>query len=191
MTTNKGKSIKILIAGCRKGNKHDWTELIERLAPVVFSACYRFRLSREESYDVFGKVSLLVLENLNNLRDEERIYGYVSTISHREANALKTRSRIFTTGLSANDYESSDEAEDMLPLPRMELDEDLEIMSRAYSGLSHKCQELLRLLFLESEGISYKDISRRLGLPVSSIGPNRSRCLDKLRHNMIKEGYEE
>jgi hypothetical protein len=30
---------------------------------------------------------------------------------------------------------------------------------------------------------TYADISARLGLPVGSIGPNRGRCLDKLRRH--------
>jgi len=29
----------------------------------------------------------------------------------------------------------------------------------------------------------YAEISARLGIPVGSIGPNRRRCLDKLRHH--------
>ena len=95
MTTRRDKSIKALIAGCREGNKQDWAELIDRVSPAVFSACYRFRLSREESYDVFGKVSLLLLENLNNLRDDEKVFGYVSTVAYHEATAIKTRSKIF------------------------------------------------------------------------------------------------
>jgi DNA-directed RNA polymerase specialized sigma24 family protein len=31
--------------------------------------------------------------------------------------------------------------------------------------------------------VPYAEISARLGIPVGSIGPNRRRCLDKLRHH--------
>jgi len=31
--------------------------------------------------------------------------------------------------------------------------------------------------------MSYAEISARLGVPVGSIGPNRGRCLDKLRRH--------
>jgi DNA-directed RNA polymerase specialized sigma24 family protein len=31
--------------------------------------------------------------------------------------------------------------------------------------------------------VPYAEISTRLGIPVGSIGPNRRRCLDKLRHH--------
>jgi len=31
--------------------------------------------------------------------------------------------------------------------------------------------------------LSYAEISAKLGIPAGSIGPNRSRCLDKLRRH--------
>jgi DNA-directed RNA polymerase specialized sigma24 family protein len=31
--------------------------------------------------------------------------------------------------------------------------------------------------------VSYAEISARLGIPAGSIGPNRGRCLDKLRRH--------
>jgi len=41
--------------------------------------------------------------------------------------------------------------------------------------------KLLRLLFLDTSEPSYEEISNRLGIPISSIGPNRKRALEKLR----------
>jgi RNA polymerase sigma factor (sigma-70 family) len=191
MTTTNDKSTRALIAGCRQGNKLDWAELIGRLSPVIFSVCYRFRLSREESYDVFGKVSLVLLENLDKLREAERIFGYVATVAGHEAMAMRARTRLHKIKLKELKSDLVDPFGDAYKRPPMERDEDLAIMSRAFEGLSNKCRELLRMLFLESAGITYRDISHRLGIPVSSIGPTRGRCLEKLKQNMIKEGYEE
>jgi DNA-directed RNA polymerase specialized sigma24 family protein len=39
----------------------------------------------------------------------------------------------------------------------------------------------LLLLVCSEPPISYDEISRRLGIPVGSIGPTRARCLAKLR----------
>jgi hypothetical protein len=36
---------------------------------------------------------------------------------------------------------------------------------------------------LEDPPVLYAEISARLGIPVGSIGPNRGRCLDKLRRH--------
>jgi len=191
MTASKDKSIEALIAGCRNGDRYDWTELIDRLAPVIFSACYRMRLSREESYDIFGKVCLLLLENLDKLRKAQKIFGYVSTIALHEAMAVKKRARRLDIGLHRLDAPATAETDEDFLGASLETAEDLDLMSRAFDSLSEKCQKLLRLLFFETGDISYRDISRQLGIPVSSIGPTRGRCLEKLRHNMIKEGYED
>jgi len=189
MTVSEEKSIRALVAGCKEGRGRDWAELIDLLSPVIFSICYRFRLSREESYDVFGKVSLAILESLHSLRDEGRIFGYVSAITRHEASAVIAKSRLKRESLSefyadnGRSQEESDGGDERT-------DEELHIMARAYSTLSSKCQQLLRLLFLEPEGISYRDVSRKMNIPISSIGPTRARCLDKLRRSMLKEGYD-
>lgn len=185
------KSIKELVAGCRRGDKNDWSELIDRLTPVIFSACNRFGLSREESYDVFGKVSLMILENLSSIKDEERIYGYVLVSSFREAGALRARDKklkdkIMQIGLSRYMVNFNDSK-----LPEIIKNDDLAILARAFSSLSYKCRTLLNLLFLDAHNISYKDIARQLDIPVSSIGPTRGRCLEKLGHKMKELGYEE
>ena len=190
MTTGKGKSTRALVAGCRKGNGEDWAELIDRISPLILSICFRYRLSREERFDVFGKVSLLLLENLSRLRDEDRVFGYVATITAREANAVRSAvssgmERLYEPMIDAASIEKSRDLR-----TAVEEEDDLEIMARAFAGLSWKCRELLKILFIDADDISYREISRRIGMPVSSIGPTRGRCLEKLRVRLLKEGFE-
>ncbi len=188
MTSSRDKSIRALVTGCRKGDKRDWAELIDRISPAIFSVCYRFRLAREESFDVFGKVSLLVLENLDRLRDESRIFGYVSTIAYHEAAAMKSRSKLIVKAEQEHAQHQSDLDWNKMAQEMIELDQELKNLSDAFYELPARCQELLRLLFFESESISYRDISRRMKIPVSSVGPTRMRCLKKLREIMKQKG---
>lgn len=188
MTSSRDKSIRALVTGCRKGDKRDWAELIDRISPAIFSVCYRFRLAREESFDVFGKVSLLVLENLDRLRDESRIFGYVSTIAYHEAAAMKSRTKSIVEAEREHAQHRSNLDWGSMAQEMIELDQELKNLSDAFYELPSRCQELLRLLFFESESISYRDISRRMKIPVSSIGPTRMRCLKKLREIMKQRG---
>jgi RNA polymerase sigma factor (sigma-70 family) len=55
-------------------------------------------------------------------------------------------------------------------------------LREALSHLPPSCQQLISLL-TEDPPPPYAEISARLGLPVGSIGPSRSRCLDKLRRH--------
>jgi DNA-directed RNA polymerase specialized sigma24 family protein len=50
--------------------------------------------------------------------------------------------------------------------------------------LSPRCQQLIALL-IHDPALSYAQISARLDIPVGSIGPNRRRCLDKLRRQPV------
>ena len=52
----------------------------------------------------------------------------------------------------------------------------------AFTRLPPCCQHLIALL-LEDPPAPYSQISARLGIPVGSIEPGRSRCLDKLRRD--------
>jgi len=53
-------------------------------------------------------------------------------------------------------------------------------LREAFAHLSPFYQPLIAML-IEDPPVSYAQISARLGIPVSSIGPTRRRCLDKLR----------
>ena len=55
-------------------------------------------------------------------------------------------------------------------------------LRQALAHLLPSCQDLLALLAADPL-LPYAQISARLGIPVGSIGPSRSRCLDKLRHH--------
>ena len=53
-------------------------------------------------------------------------------------------------------------------------------LREAFTHLPPSCQQLLALLLAEPP-VPYPQISARLGIPVGSIRPDCSRCLDKLR----------
>ena len=57
--------------------------------------------------------------------------------------------------------------------------------------LSASCQRLLRLLAADPAP-SYREVAAVLDMPIGSIGPTRSRCLDHLRTHFarITEGPE-
>jgi DNA-directed RNA polymerase specialized sigma24 family protein len=52
----------------------------------------------------------------------------------------------------------------------------------AFAELPPRCQKLLSML-LSDPPHSYVEIHTELGIPVGSIGPQRARCLDRLRRS--------
>jgi DNA-directed RNA polymerase specialized sigma24 family protein len=55
-------------------------------------------------------------------------------------------------------------------------------LHEAFTRLPPCCQRLIAVL-IEDPPVPDAQISARLGLPVGSIGPSRSRCLEKLRRD--------
>jgi DNA-directed RNA polymerase specialized sigma24 family protein len=55
-------------------------------------------------------------------------------------------------------------------------------LSRAIRALPQK-QQLVLTELLKEESRSYLDLSRRLGLPMGSIGPTRQRAIARLRQD--------
>jgi DNA-directed RNA polymerase specialized sigma24 family protein len=52
----------------------------------------------------------------------------------------------------------------------------------ALTDLPPSCQQLIALLTADPP-VSYAQVSAKLGISVGSIGPTRSRCLDRLRRH--------
>jgi DNA-directed RNA polymerase specialized sigma24 family protein len=55
-------------------------------------------------------------------------------------------------------------------------------LREAFARLPPCCQQLITLL-IQDPPLPYATISARLNIPIGSIGPNRSRCLDRLRRD--------
>jgi DNA-directed RNA polymerase specialized sigma24 family protein len=55
-------------------------------------------------------------------------------------------------------------------------------LREAFTHLPLAAQQLISML-VQDPPLSYAEISAKLGIPVGSIGPNRARCLAKLRRH--------
>ena len=53
----------------------------------------------------------------------------------------------------------------------------------AFGELDPLCREVLRMLFLTNEKVSYAEIAKATGLAENSIGSLRTRCLERLRQS--------
>ena len=158
------------------------------MTPLVFAICRNMRLSREESFDVFGQVSYLLLKNLENLRSSGKLMTYVAAITRHEVLALNRKAkRIRETQdpiLGMLYDRSPDSPEDIFKTTQKS-----EVLMEAIVLLPERDYELLRALFFDASEPDYEEISKRLGMPVSSIGPTRARCLQKLQRILKRKRF--
>jgi RNA polymerase sigma factor (sigma-70 family) len=175
-----------LVAACLEGHHQAWEALITRYQRLIYSIPIKARLSSDDSADIFQSVCLKLLENLSSLRDHEKIVSWIITTTTRECWRVSNRQRRDNPSDSHPDQDDSDrpmEIPDRAPLADEQLHQlqQQQIVRQSIAALPERCSELIRMLFYEKDELSYADIARRMKIPVSSIGPTRARCLEKLK----------
>jgi len=177
-----------LLAGCRQGDRAAWSDLIDTITPVVFSVCKRAKLSRDESFDIFGQICLDLVRSISEIKSPSRICAYVATITRRKIYRIYRRMQIFER-ISADvvDYLHGGEADN--PENSYHDIERYGILKEAIEYLPERDQRLIKALFLDPKEPSYREISKKLGMPVSSIGPTRMRILKELQSVLRRKGY--
>ncbi len=174
---DEGPEVAELVVAAMRGDGAAWDEIVQRYTPLLMSVLRGFRLPEADVRDIVQTVWLRLVEHLGGLREPRALPGWLVTTTRNEAiKTLKARSRSMPLdvfeGRDANDGVSIDE--DLLRVERREA------LLEAFAELGHRDRELLVLLTADP-AVPYAEISRRVGIPIGSIGPTRARALSKLR----------
>lgn len=177
------RSDRELVEECLAGDGVAWEALIARYQRLIYSIPVKTGLSNDDAADIFQSVCLRLYEKLSSLRDHDRLSSWLITTTSRECWRLSARRRRETVGDEGEEGGTFEAIPDSNPLAdeRRELLERQQAVRQGIQSLSERCRDLLTLLFYHKDEFSYAEISRRLDMPVSSIGPNRARCLERLR----------
>ena len=173
-------TVKRLVTRARKGDRQAWDVIVDRYAPLIWSICRRYQISGPAAEDVVQHVWLHLVESLNDLRDPAALPGWISTTTRRECCRIRR-----VQGLVADDTQVLENLPDgHAKTVEHELltAERHATLREAFARLPLPFQRLLALLVADPP-VPYAEISARLGIPVGSIGPNRSRSLDRLRRD--------
>ena len=159
-----------------------WRAAVERYEGLLFWTARRYRLTDEETADVVQETWARLLEHLDDIRDPERITGWLSTTAARQCLAvIRRRHREAPSPQESVDGVDTWDADDRLDAERRAI-----ALRRAIAALSRRERELMEV-FLEPEPPSYAEISRRLSMPIGSIGPVRGRAMRRLRAMLERE----
>ena len=182
-----------LVARCRQGDAAAWEALVNRYQRLVYAIVQRMGFDEHAAADVFQTVFARLIAHLPRIEDPRRLQAWIVTTAKREALLQRERGRRTVSMTRADDAGDADnespewDMADDSPLPEDVLS-DLQqqnMVRGALEKLDPRCRKLLLLLFRDSdEKIPYEDVALQLDIPVGSIGPTRSRCLDKLRRHV-------
>jgi RNA polymerase sigma factor (sigma-70 family) len=176
-----------LVRASAEGDNDAWNDLVRRYARLIATIIRHYRLSVADSQDVSQLVWLHLIEHLPHIREPAALPGWLATTTRRECQRLlRMNSRSLTVdphavmGLSAVD--GGDVEEPLLAAERHQ------VLLDALAELPEQ-QRLLLTLLAADPPRPYAEISQVLGIPIGSIGPTRSRTLEKLRETAAVKAY--
>lgn len=184
-----------LVEGARSGCPTSWREIVDRYDNGLQQAARAHRLDPATAADVVQQTWLAAVTHIEALRDAEALGGWLHAILRRTClrviNLRRTEAPSADDGNSTesprNGWSAMMHTETRSPEEEVLRGEQRMLVRTARHRLSHRDQDLLVLL-MEEPRRPYAEISRRLGMPVGSIGPTRNRCLDKLRRELATLG---
>jgi RNA polymerase sigma factor (sigma-70 family) len=176
----------LLVEAARNGDQGAWNALVERLAPTVWATARRHRLNSSDAADVFQTTWLRLLEHLDRIEQPERVAGWLATTARRECfRILRLAGRQVANG---DDFDLRLDLAASAPLEQDLLAAERErVIEELLDKLPSRARRLLRLLTAES-GLSYRDISESMSMPIGSIGPTRARALEQVRRLATQTG---
>jgi RNA polymerase sigma factor (sigma-70 family) len=191
MSDSSSLSDSELISRCLSKDADAWEVLIRRYQRLIASITAKFKLSREDSADIFQLVSIALFKQLSTLKREAKVSSWFITVTVRECWKLRQRSgsnpAIDDPGweliADSVDPEAATSEEQMLLLERQHM------VRSAVDTLTTQCKSLLNKLFYADQSPSYATLSADTGMPIASIGPTRARCLARLKLELERRGY--
>jgi RNA polymerase sigma factor (sigma-70 family) len=166
-----------LISAANDGDESAWGAIVGRFAGLVWATARAHRLSPADAADVAQTTWLRLVENLDRIKDPERLGAWLATTARREClRHIRLHGREVVTGEDSVFEAPSEERAEQRLITR----ERNTAVRRAFARISERCQTLLRLL-ASPDSLSYEEIAAALDMPIGAIGPTRARCLDQLR----------
>jgi RNA polymerase sigma factor (sigma-70 family) len=178
-----------LIALCLVGSETAWEVLIQRYAPLIYSVARRMGFCESDAEDVFQEVSILLCEHLEAVKESQRLAGWLATTTRRVVlRRAQRRQALAFSELTTPENEEHwlEKASPVAESPEqtvLRLEEQWQL-HECLERLPERCRMLLTLLYVQSPATSYQEIEQQLGIPLNSISPTRTRCLQKLKADL-------
>ena len=176
-----GADIAWLVQRAAEGDWSAWKRLVDQYAKLIWAMTRDFKLAESDAADVAQATWLRLLEHIDRLEYPARVGSWLATTARHEClRSLAARKKIVLAdddtalqGVAAHAPEIDE---------RLLAEERAQTVREALARLPWRWQRLLELLMADPPA-SYAEISDELGLPVGSIGPQRARCLERLRRS--------
>ncbi len=124
------------------------------------------------------------MSQLDKVRDPAALPGWLATTTRRECIKIQRATRTPQALGRVLDARHIPGQQTGMAEQELLAAERHAALREAFARLPPCCQQLIAML-IEDPPVPYAQVSARLGLRVGSIGPSRSRCLEKLRRDPV------
>jgi RNA polymerase sigma factor (sigma-70 family) len=150
-----------------------------RFRPVIAGAARRHVYSAHDIDDVVQETWLAFVTKAPQIREPERVVGWLRTTAINLARRLAMRNARTELVDETAMERALPSFEDEVTTRATEQSQRV-AFEEAVEQLSHREQRLVSLL-VDERGLSYGVIGGLLERPIGSIGPSRARVVDKIR----------
>ncbi len=178
------RNIHDIWAGVLDADPKAWRELVDLYAGLVYTVACRAGLSSADAEDCAQHVWISLYRRRRSVRDPVALPAWLIRATHRRA--LSMRMRFVRQSELA---ETSTLASPVLPDEVVSAIEESALIEIAMNQLDERCRSVLRALYLDPEEKSYRQIARELRISANSLGPLRSRCLQRLKKILENLGW--
>jgi RNA polymerase sigma factor (sigma-70 family) len=177
-----------LTAACLRGERGAWEELVYRFSPLVYAIPLRkCQLPVQDAEDIVQSVFQTVFEKLGDLEDGSKLRAWMVSIAWRKSiDWIRARR---DDEIPLDDMPPMEDEGDR-PSEAVSTYERRRILGEALAELGDiHARAIIECRFYE--GMSYREISDALGIPIGSIGPMMGRGLEKLRSILYRKGMND
>lgn len=176
-----------LVGRAAGSDESAWRALVDRFSGLVWSITRAHSLSSTDGADVSQTVWLRLVDNLDRLREPERVGAWLaSTTRHECIRVSKLRQRSVPVA-EPEVFDIVDPVVDDDPATALAKRGRDAALRDVVATMPERSQALLRMLMADPP-MPYEEVAAGLGIPVGSIGPTRQRCLRALRAKCVGAG---
>jgi RNA polymerase sigma factor (sigma-70 family) len=178
-----------LLAACLRGEQAAWDALVDRYSGLIYSIPFKYGFDDSDAADIFQSVCVTLVEKLASIRAPRGLAAWIITTTSRQCLAFaRSRGREQARTLPDGSPEIEPTDPDLLPEDELVALERQHVVRTAVNQLPENCRQLVEALFSDAH-TSYEQAARQLAIPANSLGPTRTRCLEKLRRLLAAAGY--
>lgn len=168
------------------GDHKAWQQLVKQYAALVYTVARRAGLSQPDAEDCAQHAWLALYRKRRSIKNPAAVPAWLVRTAHREAVRMARNLRNLSP--VGDQYAGRDPSK--LPDEFLDSLEFQIALTKALDQLDPRCRTLITELYLSGHEKKYREIAALIGVKLNSLGPLRSRCLERLRENLRQLGYQ-